>query len=102
MVCVVHIGFLSSLVTVCHLGVAVGAILDWCAVGLRRAFVGWLWVEKLGALSVGGYYGYLVGVVEGEVGVYEDENVGYGGGEGKGGGEEGPCMRVCVDDYCQK
>jgi len=46
------------------------------------------WVEKFCALDVGGYDGYLVGIVEGEVGVYEDEDVGDGLGEGEGGGEE--------------
>lgn len=47
---------------------------------------------------MGGYDCYFVGVVEGEVGVYEDEDVGDGLGEGEGGGEEGPGMGVCIED----
>lgn len=34
------------------------------------------------------------------MGVYENEEVGDGGGEGEGGVEEGPGVRVGVEDYC--
>ena len=46
-----------------------------------------------------GYDCYFVAVVEGEVGVDEDKEVSDGGGEGEGGGEEDPGVRVCVEDY---
>lgn len=59
-------------------------------------------VEKFGALGVRGYDCYFVAVVEGEVGVDEDEDVGEGGGQGEGRGEEGPGVRVCVEDYGQE
>lgn len=56
-------------------------------------------VEKFGPLGVRGYNCYFVRVVEGEVGVYEDEEVGDGGGEGQGWGEEGPGVGIRVEDY---
>jgi len=58
------------------------------------------WVEEFGSLGMRGYDGYFVGVVEGEVSVYENEEVGDGGGEGEDWGEEGPGVGVCVEDYC--
>lgn len=60
---------------------------------------GGLGVEELGAFGVRGYYSYSVGVVEGKVGVYEDEEIRDGGGEGQGGGEESPGMGIGVEDY---
>jgi hypothetical protein len=42
--------------------------------------------------------GDFVGVVTGEVGVEEDEDVGDCGGEREGGFEDRPGMRVCVED----
>lgn len=36
------------------------------------------------------------------MGVDEDEEVGNGGGEGKSGGEEGPGVRIRVEDYRQE
>lgn len=48
---------------------------------------------------MGGYEADLVAVVAGEVGIYEDEEVGEEGGEGEGGREEGPGGGVCVEDY---
>ena len=59
-------------------------------------------IEEFGALGVGGYDGDFVAVVEGEVGVYEDEEVGDGGGEGEGRREEGPGVGVGVEDYGQE
>ena len=50
-------------------------------------------------MRVGGYEADLVAVVAGEVGVDEDEEVGEEGGEGKGGGEEGPGVGVRVEYY---
>ena len=63
--------------------------------GRGAAFDG---IEPCRFVGVGGYYGDFVGVVAGEVGVEEDEDVGDGGGEGKGGVEEGPGVWVGVDD----
>ena len=85
---------------VSHLDVVggVGGILLWgCAV-----VGGGGGVEKLGALGVAGYHGDLVGVVEGEVGVDEDEEVCYRFGEREGVGEESPGVRVRVEDYGQQ
>ncbi len=48
-----------------------------------------------------GYDCYFVAVVEGEVGVDEDEEVGDCGGEGKGGGQEGPGVGIRVENYSQ-
>lgn len=59
-------------------------------------------VEEFGAAGVGGDYADFVGVVEGEVGVDEDEEVGDGGGEGEGWGEKSPCVRVGVEDDGQE
>lgn len=41
-------------------------------------------VQPLRSVGVTGYYGDLVRVVEGEVGVDEDEDVGYCFGDGEG------------------
>lgn len=49
-----------------------------------------------------GYDCYFVAVVEGEVGVDEDQEVGDGGGEWEGGGEEGPGVGVRVEDNGQQ
>lgn len=49
-----------------------------------------------------GYDCYFVAVVEGEVGVDEDEEIGDGGGEGEGGGEKSPGVGVRVNDYGQE
>lgn len=49
-----------------------------------------------------GYDCYFVAVVEGEVGVDEDQEVGDGGGEWEGGGEEGPGVGVRVEDDGQQ
>lgn len=68
------------------------------AVGCRGWKDGGGRVEEFGALDVGGYDCYFVGVVEGKVGVYEDEDVGDGLGQSEGGGEEGPGVGVCVED----
>lgn len=59
-------------------------------------------VEEFGALGVTGYDGDLVCVVEGEVGVDEDEEVCYRFGEGEGVGEESPGVGVRVEDYGQQ
>lgn len=48
---------------------------------------------------MGGYYGDLIRVVKGEVGVDEDEEAGDCGREGQCRSEVGPGVRVCVDDY---
>ena len=66
-------------------------------VGGGRAWC--LRVEEFGAPCVTGYYGDFVGVVEGEVGVDEDLEVGDSSGEGKYWVEESPGMGVCVEDY---
>lgn len=49
-----------------------------------------------------GYDCYFVAVVEGEVGVNEDEYVGDGGGEGEGFFKEVPGVGVGVKDYGQE
>jgi len=49
-------------------------------------------------VAVTSYYGYLICVIDGEVGIYEDEEVGYGFGEREGGGEECPGVRIGVED----
>ena len=49
-----------------------------------------------------GYDGYLVCVVECQVGVYKDNQVGDGFGEGKLASEEGPGMRIRVEDEDQQ
>ena len=36
------------------------------------------WIEPGSSLAVGGDDGHFVGVVAGQVGVYEDEDIGYG------------------------
>ena len=61
-------------VKVCRVGVVVFVSV------LRRGFWGGRgWVEEFGALGVRGDYADGVAVVAGEVGVYEDEEVGEGG-----------------------
>ena len=49
-------------------------------------------------MRVGCDDGDFIRIVEGEVGVDEDEKVGNCGGQGQSGGEEGPCVRVRVED----
>lgn len=45
-----------------------------------------------------GYYGHLIGIIDGEVGVYEDEEIGYSFGERECGGEECPGVWIGVED----
>ena len=49
-------------------------------------------------MIVRGDHSHLVGIVAGEMSVYEDEDVGDGLGEGDGLLEEGPGTGVRVDD----
>jgi hypothetical protein len=49
-----------------------------------------------------GYHSYLICVVDGQVGIYEDKKVGYGFGEGKGFGESMPCYRIGIKDDGEK
>lgn len=49
-----------------------------------------------------GYDCDFVAVVEGEVSVDEDEEVGDGGGEGERRGEKGPGVGICVENYDQE
>ena len=64
--------------------------------GVRRR------VEEIGAPDVAGYDGNFVGVVEREVGVDEDEEVGNGLGEGERGLEQCPGVGVGVEDDGQE
>jgi len=50
-------------------------------------------------MAMAGYDSNLVGVVDCEMGVYEDEEIGDGFREGDDGREEGPCVRIGVEDY---
>lgn len=59
-------------------------------------------VEEAGRVAVGGYYGDLVAVVDGQVGVYEDEEVGREGWEWESVGEDPPGVRVGVEDDCEE
>lgn len=63
---------------------------------------GWCWVEKVGALGVTGYDGDLVGMIEGKMGVDEDEEVGDGSGKREGIREEGPGVGVRIQNDCQE
>lgn len=49
-----------------------------------------------------GHYSDLVCIVEGEMGVYENEEIGYGFREREGLGEKCPGMRICVENKDQK
>ena len=88
----------GSAVVVPHLGVGVMKGL-WSGLlrgrggrrGARR-------VEVVGPLDVAGYDGDCVGVVDGQVGVDEDEEIGHRLGEGERRLEEGPAMGVGVED----
>ena len=102
---IIRCGRSNGSVAVCHVHIAVRAILHALVGGAVRVagiFVRGDGVEKLGALGVRGYDCDFVAVVEGEVGVDEDEQVGDGGGEGERGREEGPGVRVRVEDYGQQ
>lgn len=59
-------------------------------------------VEKACFVRVGGYYGDFVAVARGEVRIYEDEDVGEGGGEREGRGEVCPGVGICVEDDCEE
>ena len=83
-VCVVCWGCRVGFVSVCHFRVVFRAVL--CAVGWFGGILWWYRVEKFGALGVRGYDCYSIAVVEGEVGIDKDEEVGDGGGEGESGG----------------
>lgn len=53
-------------------------------------------------MAVACYHGYLVCIVDCEVGVYEDEDVRYRFREGQSWGEECPGMRVRIEDNYQE
>lgn len=59
-------------------------------------------MEPNGAVDMGGDKGDLVCVGEGEVSVYEDEDIGDGAGEGEDIGNGGPGARVGVKDNGEK
>lgn len=69
-----------------------------CARSDSSIMAGLARVQPGGGLAVRGDDGDFVGVVTGEVGVEEDEDVGDCGGEREGGFEDRPGMRVCVED----
>ncbi len=43
-----------------------------------------------------------IGIITGQVGIYEDEEIGDGFGEREGAGEGGPGIRVCIKDDSQQ
>ena len=43
-------------------------------------------------------HGYLVRIVHSQMGIDEDEDVGYGFGERKSWGEESPCVGIRIKD----
>ena len=49
-------------------------------------------------LAMAGYDRYLVGIIDSQMGVYEDEKVCYSLREGECGKEECPSMGICVED----
>jgi hypothetical protein len=53
-------------------------------------------------VTVACYYSHLIGIVDCKVGVYEDEDIGYGFGEGESWSKECPGMRVGVKDDDEK
>ena len=59
-------------------------------------------IQPDGTLAVGSDNGNLVSIVDCQVGVYKNEYVGDGFGEGEGWGEEGPCVGICVKDYYEE
>ena len=77
-------GCYAGFVSVYHVYIAVRAVVDAVeggAVRWSRGILGGYRVEELGALGVRSYYCYFVAVVEGEVGIDEDEDVGDGCGK---------------------
>lgn len=53
-------------------------------------------------MTVACYHCYLVCIVDCEVGVDEDKDIRYRFGEGQSWGKECPCVRIRIDDDCQK
>lgn len=48
------------------------------------------------------YNGYLVGVIERQMGIDEDEEIGDGSGKRKGIGKESPGVGVCIENDGQE
>lgn len=59
-------------------------------------------VKPYGSVAVACHDSNLIGVIHSEVSIYEDDNIGYGFGEGEGGCEKRPGMRIGVEDYDEK
>lgn len=61
-----------------------------------------VWIEKLRALGMTGDYGDFIGVVECQMGVDEDKEVGDGLGQRERVGKEGPGVGVRIENNCQE
>lgn len=49
-------------------------------------------------MTMASEHSYLVRIVHCQMGVYKNEDVGYGFGEGESCGEESPCVGIRIED----